>query len=855
MLRIHPIGNAQQAKSYYTASDYFLDTPGVWIGKGAELLGLKGRCEQNDFNNLCDNKHPATGEKLTVLMRDRRRTGWDFNFNATKSVSIARELAGDERIEEAHREAVDYAMSHVEKDMSTRVRIGGGDHDRRTSNLVAMHVIHRTTRPNKQDQLCDMGLHSHVVVFNATNDPVEKRWKAAQVGQIKHDGTYYEAIYHNRLARNLQNLGYGIRRKGKAFEIAGISDELIEKFSRRTTTIEEARKQLEKKYGTALSPEAKAKIGAATRLKKVSLRENDLTRYWVSRLTKNEKRQIATLIGRESYTSSHEKAAEFAIGHHFYRQSVVDARQLYESAIRHGIGSVDVEGVVQECHNQGVLLKDGEATTRDVLAEEGRVISIARDGRGKVAPLWHPNKMPALASSASGIRLTSEQVKAIKSLATSCNVVNVVDAGQGTGKTTMLEQYSKVLSNAGASATWLGTTHTAVEELQKVGQPGMTVASFLHSDAAQKNAQGSRIIVDESSMLSHPDAYALFTYAEKNGCRIDLVGDSKQYKTPAAGHPMELLTKFAGVKPITMSKTMRQQGKLKAAMEDIRAGKVLQGHDALTDLGMVHTVSHDQLCQRAAELYLEWSAGGEFVPVISPTHAQADDIAARIREGLREHGDLRGEEHRVRRLINLQWSPAQIRDAREGGAEGVVLLRYGAYADAVQSFAAGDLVRTTMGGKTKDGHTLRANQKFSIQGFTFDGDPILNTGWVVDKDWGGLVQGYVSTGQAAQGKTAWKGIVVYGTPSLVATRQEGFYTPVSRVRSEVAVLTDDVNALRSAIQRQERKKTATELMQTRRRPNRLKSFMQRMQVQYRQWHNKAAWHDQGREVGRERSIA
>lgn len=88
---------------------------------------------------------------------------------------------------------------------------------------------------------------------------------------------------------------------------------------------------------------------------------------------------------------------------------------------------------------------------------------------------------------------------------------------------------------------------------------------------------------------------------------------------------------------------------------------------------------------------------------------------------------------------------------------------------------------------------------------------------MVDKDWGGLVQRYVSTGQGAQGITEKRAIVVYGTPSLVATRQEGFYVPVSRVSKEVAVLTDSNAALRAAIQRQESRKSAMELMHPRQR--------------------------------------
>ena len=238
----------------------------------------------------------------------------------------------------------------------------------------------------------------------------------------------------------------------------------------------------------------------------------------------------------------------------------------------------------------------------------------------------------------------------------------------------------------------------------------MTVAHFLQSKEEQRKAAGSRIIVDESSMLAHRDAYQLFNYAAANGCRIDEVGDSKQYKTPFAGNPMGLLMRFGGVTPITMTKTMRQSGRLKDAMEAIRDGNVLKGHDILTELGMVHEIPLDQLTQKAADLYLQWSAKGKEVPVISPTCAQADDIAARIRDGLRERGDLKGEDRIVRRLVNLNWTPAQIQDARENGVEdGVVLLRYGAYREDTQALAVGDLVRD------HDGRQNQRRQAYAAQ--------------------------------------------------------------------------------------------------------------------------------------------
>lgn len=117
------------------------------------MLSLEGRCDIRDFHNLCDNINSLTGQNLTPKTAEGRRVGWDFNFNATKSVSIARELAGDKGIETAHREAVEHAMAELEKDMRTRIRTGirqdRRDEDRVTGNLIgnARHAPHYQAEP------------------------------------------------------------------------------------------------------------------------------------------------------------------------------------------------------------------------------------------------------------------------------------------------------------------------------------------------------------------------------------------------------------------------------------------------------------------------------------------------------------------------------------------------------------------------------------------------------------------------------------------------------------------------------------------------------------------------------------
>ena len=244
------------------------------------MLGLQGEARKEDFFALCDNLDPRTGLPLTTYTRDGRRVGIDLNFNTTKSVGIVRELAGennqgDDRVEKAHREAVAYAMRYVEADMRGRVRVGGKNEDRVTGNMVAMRVTHRDTRINGEDGMPDMSLHDHVVVFNATYDAVEQKWKAAQMGQIKHDAPYYEAIYHNRLASNLRDLGYGIRRKGKAFEIA----ESPTHWSRSSPAAGHTSKVAEKLGITSAA--GRDTLGATTRLGKDKGSGRRPEGYWV----------------------------------------------------------------------------------------------------------------------------------------------------------------------------------------------------------------------------------------------------------------------------------------------------------------------------------------------------------------------------------------------------------------------------------------------------------------------------------------------------------------------------------------------------------------------------------------------
>ena len=294
MLTISISTSPEQAISYHTQDqareNYYSNVqemPGRWGGKGAERLGLHGNSTTADFERLCYNLHPETGEQLSPRMKENRRVGYDFTFSAPKSVSLLYEWTNDQRILQVFDRAWEKAMEIVEQHAATRVRMGGRDEDRPTKELLWAAFKHFTARP--EDGRPDMQLHEHVYVFNETFDPVEKRWKAVQVGDIKTDAEHYQSIWLSEFSKGLAELGYEIVPTGKFFEIGGISRSLIEKFSKRTTTIHKKAEEL----GITDKDEI-AKLGVMTREKKVKdLTREQLHAHWWEQLTPEDELQLA----------------------------------------------------------------------------------------------------------------------------------------------------------------------------------------------------------------------------------------------------------------------------------------------------------------------------------------------------------------------------------------------------------------------------------------------------------------------------------------------------------------------------------------------------------------------------------
>ena len=311
MLRFTPIANARQAESYYAKSDggYYLAAGELhceWGGKGAELLGLSGPPDYEQFKRLIHGLDPHTGEQLTAKLIEERIPGWDVTASVPKGVTTALER-GDARIRQALWEAGREAMADLEADghdARPQGRPAGGPPDRQPA-LVRQGG--RRDAAGQRGQ--DAGLGPAHPFRRLQPDPRCGRGRM-EGGQVPPDHGPAEMVlaplrpaavaqagrsWATRSKPNTRPTARAARRY-YSWDIKGIPQSVITKFSRRSAEVEKAEQQAlqamkerDPEAPDELSPVARDKLGATSRLhKRDDLTLDDYRDYWNGRITPEE---------------------------------------------------------------------------------------------------------------------------------------------------------------------------------------------------------------------------------------------------------------------------------------------------------------------------------------------------------------------------------------------------------------------------------------------------------------------------------------------------------------------------------------------------------------------------------------
>jgi len=850
--------NAAQAARYYlgelgtSRAGYYLEpeSHGRWGGKGSQRLELKGPVSRDAFGRLTRNLHPKTNKRLTPRTKRERRVGQDISFHVPKSVSVLWAMNRDPKIVTAIRQAAEDTLHLMEERTAARVRKGGADEDRFTGELTWASFTHMTARPSKDHPTPDPLLHVHAFVFNHTFDPVDDHYKAVQLGLIREETPFYQAVFHSQVSKSISDLGYGLSRTGDmGYEVTavtpGVNPGVARRFSSRTREIEAKAKEL-----GITDPTQKSTLGARTRRAKAkNLTLEQLRGRWKAMLKPKEWltiRQAKKIEGDTPLMSR--DCTTYAIDHSFERDAVVRRRQLLTDALKHGMGSVSLAQIEDSLNTNPWLgytdeLKREFLTTRQLLDEERDLLAFVRKGKHTREPLGDPRKIDRQVD---GLELNDQQLAAVHAVVDSRNRVEVLTGSAGVGKTMLFKAIRKSVESKGRSILALAPTAEASRGvLRDVGFTNAeTVAKFLQDEKLQEQYFRGVIWVDEASMLGTRQLGRVFEVAKRINARILLSGDLRQHGAVERGEPFALLDRFAGLKPISVKRVMRQKGIYREAVEALSAGRVMDGYERLNKLNAIVELDGRNRYQALAKEYTHALDNGRSVLAVSPTHAESAKVNAAVRTSLQKTGHIDKEEHAVTVNRTLQWTKAQkqvsniyqpghrvffhkpapgikagarmqvdkadaksVRVQAKDGKQHTLPLkhadRFSVYERVDLPLAKGELVRITQNTKTQDGKKLNNGSLYQVHDVSDDGTVRLmprkagrrTKPITLNSDALHLAYGYCGTSHASQGKTVDRVLVAQASTSGKAASTEQFYVSISRAREEVRVFTDDKHAL------------------------------------------------------------
>lgn len=851
----------KNAKGYFdehlSIGDYYGENnrvAGEWFGIGAERLGLRGGVTKEPFLELCSGNHPQTKLGLTPRLNTVRKgeKGWeanrrifyDFVVSPPKSVSVMA-LMRDERIVALHARAVRIALGELERFAETRVRVAYANDSRKVSNVVAACFQHETSRE------LDPQLHTHCVIFNATFDTTEDRWKALHnVGMLR-ARRYVESVYDHELCRGLIALGYTLRHNTRSFEIANVSPAVIERFSKRHRQIDEATE----KWLASESPNNVAAIrqhiAHATRKRKgINATAAQLSSQWESQLAENERKFLekpASISADLGPTPDLDGLLDFADADLFERQATVTEQAVLAKALARGRGQdFDLASLRNVIAKRNYVRSDtgDQLTSLETLRREFAMVTIARNGCGS-----HNPYVPQLALSES--EATGEQLRAIESILGSRDFVTVFAGGAGTGKSFTLRAVDRCLHSAGHSVTVLAPQRQQVDGLSRDGFAAQTLSSFLN---CPRMDSGGVVIVDEAGQVGARQMLELFKKVRAFRGRVILSGDVRQHGPVEASDALRALQEHAGIRPIFLRTIKRQNPDLaesrkekrriaayRSAVKAASAGEMERSFEKLNRLGSIHEVDRKEIGGRVCETYLAATAQLRSALIVTQTRESVRSLNEAMAERLAALGQVSD-----RRTLSA-CTALDLTEAAKTDPSSYATCTHLYFTQRYGRFARGDLVPVLGYDEkgirlSKDGRHSRVGFKYAkkflavreerievgvgsrlqirFNGKSLEGRKIANGelvtvrqitpgGCLHVEDVHGITKtldssqrlfglGYAVTSYGSQGKTV--DVVIFADAGKSgATNSNQWYVTISRGRREAIVITPDKTQLRRQI--------------------------------------------------------
>lgn len=543
-----------------------------------------------------------------------RAAGVDVTFSAPKSVSIVWGLAGAAQrraIEEAHGRAVAAALRYMRETVPLTVRwdpVEKRSVPALARELLAAEFRHTTARgvgggpPDPQ-------LHSHVVITSVVG--AEGRVRAVRSRPVFRAAREVGAYYRAALAAELAAAGYTIRagtgKHARYFEVAGIPDEAIVAFSKRTVEVRRAIAEFRSRYGRAPERGELRDTKLLSRERKTPETIAELEQIW-----ERTAGEVGLSRGDVAALPAGPRAPEAVVdvaGQWGARvaRSLTDEQPLFTDkdlrmvALEQAPGLLGPDAALEQVaslREQGEVLPvaDGRLTTRRVREMELQVqrwLVDAAEDRTVAVSGAHRDAAIAATEERIGGALSGEQRAAVERITGPGRAAMLVGEA-GTGKGVVIDAAARAELAAGREVLGTAVSGSTAERL---GQDSPALAGrSIHVDALLAQVahghvdidERTTILFDEAGMADTERLAALTRLAARRRAKLVLIGDAAQLPAIGAGGMFEELEDALPTARVTEVRRTRDRAEQTAwrALRRGDAGKAMAHYLARGQLHM-----------------------------------------------------------------------------------------------------------------------------------------------------------------------------------------------------------------------------------------------------------------------------
>jgi conjugative relaxase-like TrwC/TraI family protein len=600
------------ANPEYYAEYLDKDKQGVWIAYLKEVLNLPDIVTEEHYWNLIKGYSPDGRTRLFQGNGKEHLGAQDFTFSACKSVSLSM-IENKEEIIQAHEEAVNAAIRFLEEHTAYTRRGKDGIKLEKVHGLLVSKHTHYESRAEQPQ------LHTHCLIYNLC-EREDGTWGSLSYRHFYKWKMAAGAIYRCQLALNLRGLGYELRQEGDFFEIEGISEDLLKKYSKREQEISERISQLRLKNS---SNKVGDKAVLHTRQSKTAATTEELFERWEKELEGlvTPKRSLENSpISGQLYVLPTEVLKELTTKKSYFREQDV----YHRLAIKGQASFLSVSDISKMATmtlgssrviQLGVDKNNNQCfTTTEALQAEKVMIQQANDLAK--SRFFIPAKFESTfeqgisnAESCLGFALEDEQIEAVK-LATNAHKLTLIQGTAGTGKSTSFRAAKYIYEARGQSILGASVSKKAADSLAESAEISTFTVDMLvtqYNSGYNQLKKHAALIVDEASLLTVFQLNMLFKMALESNTKLVLAGDTFQLQAIEQPGAFNYLLKN-GVAAFTKLENIRRQETdwSRKIVNQFKVGQAKPALQALYDNGFVQfNEGYDQAVSELVKLYFK----------------------------------------------------------------------------------------------------------------------------------------------------------------------------------------------------------------------------------------------------------